>query len=69
MLNYVEKYRDMIVPAHIHSLGGKIEQVTILGKVGDNQYVAEYNGTKCSAIYNPFAGWYADDKYGIITED
>ena len=25
-------------------------------------------GVKCTAIYNPFAGYFADDIYGIIRE-
>ena len=56
-------------PMHIHSLGGQLKDATILDKVGDNQYVAEYNGVKCSAIYNPFVGrFYVDDKYGVIKD-
>lgn len=54
---------------HIHSLDGELREATIVEKVGDNQYVAEYNGVRCSAIYNPFVGrFYVDDKYGIIKE-
>lgn len=53
----------------IHSLGGQEAEATILDKVGDNKYVAEYGGVKCSAIYNPFVGrFYVDDKYGIIRD-
>ena len=56
-------------PMHIHSLNGQLKDATILEKVGDNQYVAEYNGVKCSAIYNPFVGrFYVDDKYGVIKD-
>jgi hypothetical protein len=54
---------------HIHSLDGELREATIVEKVGDNQYVAEYNGVRCSAIYNPFVGrFYVDDKYGVIKE-
>ncbi len=54
-------------PMHLHSLGGKMAEATIIDKVGDNQYVAEYNGVKCTAIYNPFVdSFYVDDKYGIL---
>ena len=28
-------------PAHIHSLGGKLEEVTILEQVGDNDYIVD----------------------------
>lgn len=56
-------------PMHIHSLGGQLKNATIIDKVGDNQYIAEYNGVKCSAIYNPFVGcYYVDDKFGIIKD-
>lgn len=38
-------------------------------RLGDNDYLADYNGVKCHAIYNPFTGrYYIDDKYGIIRE-
>jgi hypothetical protein len=54
---------------HIHSLSGELREATILEKVGDNRYVAEYNGVRCSAIYNPFANrFYVDDKYETIRE-
>lgn len=57
------------LPCIIHSLGGKEAEATILEKVGDNQYIAEFNGVKCSAIYNQFVSrFYVDDKYGIIRE-
>lgn len=58
------------VMAHIHSLGGKMAQVTVLDKPGDNFYIVEYNGVKCSAIFNWFVcEYYADDVYGVIKED
>ena len=54
-------------PMHIHSLDGELREATILEKVGDNRYVAEFGGVRCSAIFNPFVGrFYVDDKYGII---
>lgn len=54
-------------PMHIHSLGGKMAEATIIDKVGDNRYIAEYNGVKCTAIFNPFVGsFYVDDKYGVL---
>lgn len=53
----------------IHSLNGELAQASILEKTGDNEYIAEYNGVKCSAIFNPFVGrYYVDDKYGVIKE-
>lgn len=53
----------------IHSLDGELAEASILEKTGDNQYIAEYNGTRCSAIFNPFVGrYYVDDKYGVIKD-
>ena len=56
-------------PMHIHSLDGELREATIVEKTGDNRYVAEYNGVRCSAIFNPFVGrFYVDDKYGVIKD-
>jgi len=62
----------MKVTAYIHSLKDTannrhvLGEATILEKVGDNLYLAEYNGVKCSAIFNIFVGrYYVDDVYGI----
>lgn len=56
-------------PMHIHSLNGELAEATILERMGDNRYLAEYNGVKCSAIYNPFVNrFYVDDIYGVIKE-
>lgn len=57
----------IIEKMHIHSLDGELREATILKRLGDNNYLAEYNGVKCHAIYNPFVNkFYVDDKYGII---
>ena len=54
---------------HIHSLGGGLAEATITEKVGDNKYIAEYGGVRCTAIFNPFVGrFYVDDKYGIVRD-
>ena len=58
---------------YIHSLknGEKnvLAEATIIKRLGDNDYLAEYNGVKCHAIFNPYVGTYfVDDKYGIIKE-
>ena len=59
--------------AHIHSLGGAMEEVTVLDSRQDGVqtvYIVDYKGVKCTAIFNWFANaYYADDKYGIIKED
>ena len=63
----MEQYKDL---AHIHSLNGEVREVTVLDidRSGtQTTYIVEYNGVKCTAIFNPFAGMlYADDKYGVI---
>lgn len=62
----------MRVMAYIHSLKDKehdrhvLGQATIIKSIGDNLYLADYNGVKCTAIFNPFTGWYyVDDIYGL----
>ena len=53
--------------AHIHSLNGEMDEVTIIDKVGDNDYIVDYNGVKCHAIFNWFVcAYYADDVYGVV---
>lgn len=59
----------IIEKMHIHSLDGELREATIHKKIGANDYLAEYNGVKCHAIYNPFVNhFYVDDKYGIIRD-
>ncbi|AHF08782.1 hypothetical protein [Dehalobacter restrictus] len=54
---------------HIHSLNGELRKATILKRLGDNDYLAEYNGVKCHAIYNPFVNkFYVDNKYAVIRD-
>lgn len=56
--------------AHIHSLDGKMDEVTILEQVGDNDYIVDYRGMKCHALFNWFNGtYYADDIYTIVKEN
>lgn len=55
--------------ARIHSLNGKEDEITVLEKIGDNEYIVDYRGVKCSAIFNWFTcEYYADDKFGRITK-
>lgn len=55
------------IQARIHSLGGQFAEATILQYNGDSDIIVEYNGKKCTAIYNPFVCcYYVDDIYGII---
>lgn len=62
----------MKVEAYIHSLKDHennrhvLGEAEILGKLGDNLYLAEYHGVRCTAIFNVFAGrYFVDDVYGI----
>lgn len=54
---------------YIHSLKkdgeNGLAEATIIKKIDNNQYLADYNGIKCTAIFNPFVGrYYVDDVYG-----
>lgn len=52
--------------AVIHSLHGGVDTVTILSHADNNHCLAEYKGKICTAIWNPFNGYYyVDDIYGI----
>jgi len=52
--------------AMIHSLQSE-DTATILHENGPNDVVAEYDGTRYTAIYNPFVGlYYVDDIYGEL---
>lgn len=58
---------NFIIQAHINSLNGKKDNVTILKKVGDNDYIVDYNGIKCHAIFNWYVyEYYVDDIYGRL---
>ncbi|MDE7243670.1 MAG: hypothetical protein K2O18_06815 [Oscillospiraceae bacterium] len=66
----------MKVQAYIHSLKDREHDRNVLGeaeiirKIGDNLYLAEYNGVRCTAIFNPFVcRYFVDDLYGIVTAD
>ena len=62
--------------AYIYSLNrGKLnstemDEITILEKVGDNDYIVDYKGVKCHALFNWFVcAFYADDIYRIVKEE
>lgn len=66
MSDYINKCE-----CYIHSLkqGEKniLGEATILKRLGDNDYLADYNGVKCHAIFNPFVGrYFVDDEHGVI---
>ncbi len=55
--------------AHINSLDGKMDKITVLEDKGNNHYIVDYRGVKCTAIFNFFTcTYYADDFYGRITQ-
>ena len=68
MADYIDKCE-----CFIHSLkqDGKntLAEATILERIGDNLYSADYNGVKCTAIFNPFVcRYFVDDVYGVIKD-
>lgn len=63
----------MKVEAYICSLKDTEHDRHVLGsaeiiqQIGDNLYLAEYNGIRCTAIYNWFVGrYFVDDVYGRV---
>jgi hypothetical protein len=56
--------------ANIHSRKGTdtpTDTVTIIEHRDNNHVIAEYNGQRYSAIFNPFVGmYYVDDVYGQL---
>ena len=61
--------------AYISSLNvGKMrpevmDEITVLEQVGRNDYIVDYKGVKCHAIFNWFVcSYFADDLYGIVGE-
>ena len=65
----------MKVKAYIHSLKDHEHDRHVLGEaeiirqIGNNLYLAEVNGVRCTAIFNGFTGrYYVDDVYGILPE-
>ena len=58
------------VLARIHSLDGELREVTVLEQKDATNYIVEYGGVKCTAVFNFYVcQFYADDKYGIIREN
>ena len=62
----------MKVEAYIHSLKDHVHDRNVLGEaeiiksIGNNLYLAEYKGVRCTAIFNIFTGrYYVDDVYGV----
>ena len=69
----MENYK---IDAYIQSLNlGKMrpevmDEVTILEQVGNNDYIVDYKGVKCHALFNPFVcEYFADDVYRVVKEN
>ena len=59
----MKEYKAM---AHINSLKGEMAEITVLDKVGDKDYIVDYKGVKCHALFNWFVcEYYADDIHAI----
>ena len=61
--------------AYIQSLNlGKtrpevMDEITVLEQIGNNDYIVDYKGVKCHALFNWFVGaYFADDVYGIVKD-
>ncbi len=53
--------------AVIHSLNGKLDTAIIISHEDCNHCLAEYKGEVCTAVWNPFSGYYyVDDIYGKV---
>lgn len=58
------------VMARIHSLDGDLDEVTVVEKQEGNNYIVEYNGRRCTAIFNGITNClYVDDKFGVISKE
>lgn len=67
---FVQKVKPFKTQAHSHSLDGQMDEITVLKEIGNNSYLVDYRGVKCSAIFNPFnCTYYADDIYGRISNE
>lgn len=55
------------VMARIHLLDGEMDEVLVVEKKEGNNYIVEYKGQRCTAIFNGITNcFYVDDKYGVI---
>lgn len=43
----MNEYKTM---AHINSLKGELDEITVIKKVGNNDYIVDYKGVKCHAL-------------------
>ena len=60
---------NVITEGIVHSLRD-LAMVEIVEHKDNNHCQARYDGKLCTAIFNPFSGYYyVDDIYGVIEED
>ena len=58
-----------MVDAMVHSLKG-LAEVEIVEHKDNNHCLARYIGKLCTAIFNPFSGYYyVDDIFGVIERE
>ena len=58
-----------MVDAMVHSLYS-LAEVEIVEHKDNNHCLAQYNGKLCTAIFNPFSGYYyVDDIFGVIERE
>ena len=58
----------VMIEAIVHSLRD-LAMVEIVEHTDNNHCLARYDGKLCTAIFNPFSGYYyVDDVYGVIEE-
>ena len=58
-----------MIEAIVHSLRD-LAMVEIVEHTDNNHCLARYDGKLCTAIFNPFSGYYyVDDIYGVIEEE
>ena len=67
--------KEFKTQAHINSLDGKMDEITILapqklfGKLIPHSYIVKYKDITCTAIFNYFSNaYYCDDVYGKVTQ-
>ena len=58
-----------MVDAMVNSLKG-LAEVEIVEHKDNNHCLARYNGKLCTAIFNPYSGYYyVDDFFGVIERE
>jgi len=60
MYYYIYSLKDREHDRHV------LGEAEIIKCIGNNLYLAEYHGIRCTAIFNPFVNrYFVDDVYGI----